>query len=246
MRLQIALACVAGLAFSASAQIRTNNAGLNGGGVPPPGNDATLWDQSAFDGGLAAIVDQDFGDFPSFSTFMVDDFTTGGQAWNVDSVTTYFTNGTGLWAGNVTQAKLQVYSKSGNLPSNGDVPPEYKVNVTVSDGGGYLIVNADTSGIAELQGINGDFWIGLTPTADFGVFGQEFHLQMLPGFHGDIAAVRNPGGGFGIGTNWVGIDALGNGRSEMAFRLDGTVVPAPGAFALLGLGGLAAARRRRA
>lgn len=246
MRLtSVSLIVIAGLAASAGAQnIKLNSAGL-GGITPPPGNDSALWDQSGFDGNLAATVDQNFNDFPSFSTFQVDDFTTGGQTWNVSKITTYYTkrDGIGFWNNSINQGSVQVYSKSGSLPLNGDVAPEYSVPITLTDGGGYWIATADTSGIAELQGINGDYWVGLTPTAAFGQYGQEFHLQ-LQNFYGENAAIRNPGGGFGLGANWVSNTAIGG--FEMAYKLEGDVVPAPGAFALLGLGGLAAGRRRRA
>ncbi len=233
----------AGIASGASAQ--TFRTSVPGPGIHAPGADAVaLWDQSGFDPYLNATVDQEFGDYGSYSTFAVDDFTTGGQSWNVSSVTTYFTDINGGWNANITTGKLQVFSKSGALPSNGgDIAPEYKVAVTLTDGGGYWIVNADTSGIAELQGINGDYWIGLTPTADFGKFGQEFHLN-LDGFYGENAAIRNPGGSFGFGTDWASNTVIGG--LETAYKLEGDVVPAPGAFALLGLGGLAAGRRRRA
>jgi MYXO-CTERM domain-containing protein len=247
MRL-IALACVAGLAASANAQnILSSNVGLGGGGNGGynGGNDSpALWDQSGFDVNLGAPVDQEFGDFASFSTYDVDDFTTGGQIWNVDTVHTYFTKGFGGWNNSITQGSLSLFSKSGSLPGAGDVPPEYKVAITLIDGGNYWEVVADTSGIAELQGINGDFWIGLTPRADFGVYGQEFHAQ-VGAVVGDQSAFRNPGGGFGLGTGWMGCDVLTGARQDMGFKLDGTVVPAPGAAALLGLGGLLAGRRRR-
>lgn len=249
MRLtSVSLIVIAGLAASAGAQnIRYNNVGMGGynGGNNPGGDSPSLWDQSGYNLSLGAPVDQDFGDFPSFSTYDVDDFTTGGQTWNVDTVHTYFTKGFGAWNNSITTGKLSVFSKSGSLPGAGDVPPEYKVPITLIDGGDHWEAVADTSGIAELQGINGNYWIGLTPVADFGVYFQEFHAQ-VGSITGDESAFRNPGGGFGLGTGWTGIDVLTGARQDMAFKLDGSVVPAPGALALLGLGGLAAGRRRRA
>lgn len=237
------LIAVVGLAASANAGPVTS-VSAQGGFNNLPGNDAALWDQSGYDPALNATVDQEFGDFPTYSTYAVDDFTTGGQAWNVTQVTTYFTNINGGWNKNITAGKLQVYKKAGALPNNAtDIAPEYKVTIALSqDGNGNWMAVADTSGIAELQGINGDYWIGLTPSADFGAFGQEFHLQ-LSKFYGENAAIRNPGGAFGFGKDWASNTVIGG--EEMAFLLEGSVVPAPGAAALLGLGGLMAARRRR-
>jgi MYXO-CTERM domain-containing protein len=207
------------------------------------GGDAVLWDQVG--PAINNVVDQDFSDFPSFSTFLVDDFSTGGQIWNVTSVSTFFTTVSGFWDPSITSGKLQFYPKGGSLPNDGsDIAPEYTVTVSLTNNGGAWQVTADTSGIGELQGINGDYWVGLTPSAAFGTYGQEFHLLQDPAF-GDQAALRNPGGGFGA-PNWTAAATLiGGGPYDMNFRLEGTVVPAPGAAALLGLGGLLAARRRR-
>lgn len=49
-------------------------------------------------------------------------------------------------------------------------------------------------------------------------------------------------GGYGT-TKWTSMSALGFGRGDSGMEV--RAVPAPGALALLGLGGLAAARRRR-
>jgi MYXO-CTERM domain-containing protein len=237
----VGVAAPAALAVNTPPHLRTHR-NMNGNPVIP-GGDAVLYDQT-INPIVNNFVDQEFGDFPSFSAYLVDDFKTGGQTWNVTSVSTYFT-GYGSWGG-ITTGKLQVYTKSGNIPSNGsDIAPEYTVPVVVSNVGGSWEVKADTSGIAELQGINGDYWVGLTPVADFGKFGQNFHLlQDLA--NGDQTAGRNPGGAFGF-PNWTHPgDVIGGGPYDMSFRLDGDVVPAPGAAALLGLGGLVAGRRRRA
>ena len=216
------LACVAGIAASAGAQNDHPVASAMPGNIVPPQTDAeALWDQSAFDNSLPATVDQEFGgNFPTYDAYAVEDFTTGDAAWNVTSISTYFTVGFGRWSTDIIEGRLQVYSKDGSLPSAGDVPPEYKIGVRLTDGGGYWIVSADTSDIAELQGIHGDYWIGLTPVADFEVYGQEYHLNM-PAFYGEYAAVRNPGGAFGLGTEWFSNTVIGG--TENAFKLEGEI-----------------------
>lgn len=208
-------------------------------------NRSVLWDQ-AFVDSTFAVVDQQFGDFPTFSTYLVDDFSTGGQTWNVSSVDTFFTNVNGGWNPAITAGSLNFYAKSGSLPGAGDAAPEYTVPVTMTNLGGYWKVTGDTTGVAELQGINGDFWVGLTPQADFGRFGQEFHVGFA-GAVGDNAAMRNPGGGFGFGsgTGWQRDIIGGSNMAEMAFVVNGEVVPAPASLALVGLAGLATGRRRR-
>ncbi len=207
---------------------------------------AVLWNQAISDGS-ASLVDQDFSDFPSFSTYMVDDFSTGGQTWNVSSVDTFFTVGFGRWDPSITSASLNFYAKTGSMPGAGDSAPEYTVPVTLTNLGSFWQVTGDTTGVAELQGINGDFWIGLSPQAAFGTYGQEFHVGFV-GNVGDNAAMRNPGGGFGFagGTGWQrDIVGVNGAMTEMAFVVNGEVVPAPASMALLGLAGLATGRRRR-
>jgi len=220
----LVLTCIAGLATAANAQDHPI-AGAIGPNVAPPMTDAeALWDQSAFDANLVAVIDTQFPDFASYSTYMVDDFGTDGAAWNVESVSTYFTQGFGAWdPSQILTGTLQVYPKSGSLPNDAnDTVPEYDVAIRVTDGGGYWIVSAETSEVAELQGINGEYWIGLTPIVNFGAMGQEFHLQ-LASFHGDQAAARNPGQAFGFGPNWFGVSTFGFGNSEMGFKLEGSI-----------------------
>jgi hypothetical protein len=220
----LVLTCIAGLATAANAQNHPV-AGAIGPYVAPPMTDAeSLWDQSAFDANLVAVIDTEFPDFASYSTYMVDDFGTDGATWNVESVSAYFTQGFGVWdPAQLLTGKLQVYPKAGSLPNDAnDIAPEYDVAIRITDGGGYWIVSAETSEIAELQGINGEYWIGLTPIVTFGTFGQEFHLQ-LASFHGDQAACRNPGQIFGFGPNWFPVSNFGFGSSEMGFKLEGTI-----------------------
>lgn len=180
-----------------------------------------LWDQSAIDG-TNAFVDQVFTDLGQYSSFIVNDVSTGCAAWNVTQVTTYFTKGIGAWSpATVTTANLQVYPKTGALPAAGELPPEYTVPINLVDLGTNWAAVADTSGIAELQGISGDFWIGLTPITAFGVNGQEFHETTVPTV-GDVSAWRNPGGGFGLGTAWNPLSLLGT-PPEATILLEGFV-----------------------
>lgn len=206
---------------------------------------ATLWDQSFTN--FIGTVDQDFPDFATYSTVEVDDFSTGGQSWNVDTVVTYFTYGFGFWPGSTT-AQLSLYKKTGSMPGAGDHMGNLgSVPATIYNLGNALAVVADTSGVGALQGINGDYWIGLTPTVAFGSYGQEFHLLSGNATIMDGARNRNEGGSFGVGTDWVDGPGLFGGlpNTDHCFTLGGDVVPAPSAAALLALGGIFAGRRRR-
>jgi hypothetical protein len=208
-------------------------------------NAAVLWDQSNFDQNINAFVDQDFGDFPTYSSFMAMDVLTDAGGWEVDSVTTYYTFANGNWSDAISQGVLTIIEKTGALPPDSYDPQVDGMVVPVQTtlAGDHWEVTA--SGLATILDGSKEYWIGLTPTADFGVFGQEFHLAAP--IVGEDTAWRNPGGGFALGTQWQTTAPLGTdwiGLYDGAFLVQGTVIPAPGALALLGLAGLAGRRRR--
>ena len=220
-----------------------NTGGTFSGSATLNNNRAILWDQSTT--AFANAVDQDFPDFPTYSTGMVDDFSTGGNTWNVNTVVTYYTFGSGIWPASCT-AQLSLFSKSGGSPTGADsVGNLGSVSATIVNLGSALAIVANTSGVGALQGINGDYWIGLTPSLAFGTYFQEFHLTSALADNGDGAYLRNAGGGFGIGTGWTDQGIFSADSGDMLFTLDGDVVPAPSAAALLALGGVFAGRRRR-
>lgn len=209
-----------------------------------------LWDQSITSGN--ATVDQNFPDFPDYSSGMVDDFSTVAQAWNITKVTTYYTRGVGNWSDGVAQAELSLFSKVGSIPGEPDLVGNLglvDVSLASSLDGQAWAVTADTSSIAALQNISGEFWIGLTPVAPFGSFGQEFHLLSALPTVGGGSAIRNMGGAFGFGTGWTDAGSLDlQPGADMLFTLEGEVIPSPGATAVLagclaGFGGRKRTRR---
>lgn len=208
-----------------------------------------LWDQSIASGN--ATVDQNFPDFPDYSSGMVDDFSTGAQAWNISKVTTYYTRGVGNWSDGVAQAELSLFTKAGSIPGELDLVGNLglvDVSLASSLDGQAWAVTADTSSIAALQNISGEFWIGLTPVAAFGSFGQEFHLLSALPTVGGGSAIRNAGGAFGFGTGWTDAGSLDlQPGADMLFTLEGQIVPGPGAAAFLAgcLASLGGRRRKR-
>jgi uncharacterized protein (TIGR03382 family) len=193
--------------------------------------------------GAADFVDQEFSDFPTYSTYLVGDVTFAAGT-TINSITIYTTSGFGNW-GAITQARVNIFAKTGSLPGAGDNPAAGTlVAASWSDiGGGVGALVASGLNIP----VSGANWVGLTAVGAFGAVGQEFHLNGVTS-SGDVDAYRNPGGSFGLpaGTNWGPMTDNNPDYRDISMTIEGEIIPAPGAIALLGLAGLASRRRRRA
>ncbi|MDY7108262.1 MAG: MYXO-CTERM sorting domain-containing protein [Planctomycetota bacterium] len=203
-----------------------------------------LWDQSNYSTDPNALVDQEFGDFPTYSSYMVTDVVADTD-WVIQSVSVYFTSNNGNWGQFLSQARLNIFDwVPGTLPLAADDPT---AGAVVSVG---AVEQGDSTWKITASGLNvnldaGNYWIGLTPIVNFADGGQEFH-RPAPIIN-DNNAWRNPGGAFGYGTDWIYahiVDGTGEWENqwEASILIEG--VPAPGALALLGLAGLLGRRRR--
>lgn len=195
--------------------------------------------------GSGTGVNQEFGDFPQYSTYLVADMTIpdlGGGGVTLTSVSAFFTvsDPVGNWDG-ISFARLHIFAGAGGLPGGADDPTLSLLVAITYD------VN---TGLVTTVGLNvnvlaGDYWIGLTPAGDFGVFGQQFHIGGV-NVNGNPDAYRNPGGAFDLpdGTDWGAIQSWAK-MTDINLLVEGVAIPAPGALALLGLAGLVTRRRRR-
>lgn len=194
-----------------------------------------------------ANASQDFE--PSFDRFdvaMIDDFTTT-QAYTITNVEGVFTGfggptGTGTNYNNILGWRVEFYSSPAAAAASltGDVASttvgtwQSIVNPYTASPRSAL-VNLDVSG-ANINLGAGTYWMAIIPMMNFTPdFQIGVNTSLIPG--GANTHQANPGGGFAIPGN------LANRNADSAYRI--TAVPTPGALALLGLGGLAAARRRR-
>ncbi|MBT8484497.1 MAG: hypothetical protein HKO59_10785 [Phycisphaerales bacterium] len=84
----------------------------------------------------------------------------------------------------------------------------------------------------------GDYHVGISPRNDFGVNGQTGLRRTVGIGDGTGGYQANPSGAFGFT-----LQAIAAGE-DYAYRV--IAIPAPGAFALLGLAGVVSRRRRRA
>ncbi len=203
-----------------------------------------VWD-SPVDPNASAFVDQEFADFPDFSTYIVAHVSFDRDTF-IHEITTYFTNTQGLWPVGDVGATLNIIAQGAGLPDNLHDPSGgadgVAVAATMAVGANGFELTHDAAGGITLAA--GDYWIGLTPQLDFAGFGQEFHQGTAEWLKN--SAARNPGGGFGVGTDWFDAGLVFGGIDWGAsITITGKNVPTPGALALLGLAGLLTTRRRR-
>jgi MYXO-CTERM domain-containing protein len=131
---------------------------------------------------------------------------------------------------------------------------DFEITLTASDGSSYEFMNDNQNGGSstnyDLGQVAGDGTLANVATYVFVASGGGSWDPGATGFAGAGTYNANafPAGGFAAGT-WnilVNDDAGGDISSVGNFTMNYTAVPAPGALALLGLGGLAVTRRRRA
>ena len=156
-----------------------------------------VWD-SPVDPNITAFVDQQFPDFPDFSTYLVGHVHFDRDT-EIHDIKTYFTNANNAWPQGVLNGVLNIIPQDGLPPNDYDPSSDgVSLTATMAPGANGLEFTASLGGGTTLTA--GAYWIGLTPDIDFGVFGQEFH-QGTADFEKNTAG-RNPGGGFGVGTDW--------------------------------------------
>jgi uncharacterized protein (TIGR03382 family) len=208
-------------------------------------NAAVLWDQSALDTGQTSVglLNTVSPGFNGMVIFDVNDVTVPAGGWTIQSISSYFTtfNSAG------TSAVLNVFPKSGNLPLATDNPKASPIGsgTTVAVSSNEFVFNSQ--GIREYtaSGLNivlapGEYWIGLTPVQPTGPFGADNQWSTT-----SPMGVGSAGRSDDFGPNWFNYGGLAGAASTLdgAMKIQG--IPAPGAMALLGLGGLVAGRRRR-
>lgn len=182
----------------------------------------------SLEGGIASQV---FGSpFEGYSCSALDDFTIT-DAYDLTALTVYGENGAGSGDDDIAVTV--------RFLATPDLGAATIASATGIQSGGVLTF--DLTGVTLAAGT---YWIAAQLERDFDLGGQ-WYWRTSTTMNGAQAMWQNPGGSFGYGTGPIGIDALGQSAWDMAFTLEGTVVPAPGAVALLGSAALVGRRRRR-
>lgn len=205
-----------------------------------------LWDQQPDDPfSSGAVVNQEVPDLTEFSTYQVNDATFSTDVL-VASVSLYFTDNTGTWPAFVTDGVLNIFDGNGLQPTDdpttgGDFGVA-NVNLDVfSIGNGILVLQATNLNI-QLEA--GTYWFGLTPLVESS-FPQEFSINAEGPTVGQESMYRNPGGAFGLGTDWAPSGQLFDGFRDVSFTVAGEIVPEPNSAFVILLFGLGVACRRR-
>ncbi len=180
--------------------------------------------------GTTGRVAQDFTDFPAFSTAQLDDFTLSGE-YNLGALTIF-----GLDRGDAS-FNVGAFAEIHTAP---DLTSPILATATGSQVGADLQLNFGGATLGP-----GTYWLAAYVARPFAGGGQWYWLASSQAVAGSESFFHNPGGGFGAGGAPVPGSAVFDAPADMAFVLEGTATPAPGALALLGLGGLVAGRRRR-
>ncbi len=241
-----AVACLAG---SAMAGIAGGSLWNNGPLVTNPGAGAGGADVSAISPGQSGYG----GNFNQPSFARADDFTVSGGGWNITSMTFfgYQTNGgipstiTGLfariWSGDPSAGGTVVWGDmTTNILSSTDWTGIYRTSATAFDNTQRPIMNIVADGLDINLG-NGSYWV------EFAATGSAASGPWVPLVSSPVEAVIGNSLLYTVSSaTWSTATDGGNGLGyELPFLIDGTVVPAPAAIAMLGLAGLAGSRRRR-
>ncbi|NJD60487.1 MAG: hypothetical protein FIA98_13925, partial [Anaerolineae bacterium] len=197
--------------------------------------DAVLWDQPLSTVNQNSYVDQEFPDYPTFSSFLADDFVNE-EAW---SISTIFVPGDG-WNGfttlmNATALTWQIFADNNGIPAGnpyGGNPPVWTLTLLPSSP--QVVISNGSSGYPSNTTLNlaspvvlppGRYWLVFYPTMNFTGSGQ-YGRQPADSTNGYIGQFINPGGGFGNGTAWQSWTIVTAPSTDIAFRLEGEIAEA--------------------
>lgn len=191
-----------------------------------------LWHQPLSGVNQAGYVDQEFSDYPAYSSYLADDFTNT-VPW---AITALFSPGD-LWNGgtsllNASALNWHIYADNGSGLPDGDPsgtgnPPFWSITVTpgdarvtVTNGSRGLPSDARIDLAAPVNLPPGTWWLLFYPTMEFSSGGQ-YGRQVADTSNGAQALFINPGGGFGYGNSWQPLSVIGPTQHDLAFTIEG-------------------------
>lgn len=252
------VALLSGAAAGQSSDIFSGGSSASAGGryqgpVYTGGSDALLWDNGPVTdvvGPPALSVITAPGSLfgagaqgGATNNSVADNFTVGGPGWNVNQLTFFMYQTGAASTFTFTGVNYQIVSNNADpiswtsaVPGNGGLVG-YRVT-------GTTLTNTDRAIFAltvpvALSLTPGNYFLRWQATGSLA--SGPWQPPVVPTVAGGNSTQSLAGGVY----NPL-LDAGSAVNVELPFRIDGEIVPAPGTFALLGLGGLLAARRRRA
>jgi len=184
----------------------------------PQAPQVVLYDQYN-NAGPNATRSTTFTDLPTFSIDLADDFVVpAGQTWNVQSIDADGTYAFG--PGPAIDWNVFIYTDSGGLPGTQIFSATHQPVVVV---GTTFTVNLPVAAVLSA----GTYWVEIQANMTFTPQGEwEWTDRMLQSNSG--AALRNPGGDVGCGTDWIRktscVESL---DPDQVFRLNGTMGGGP-------------------
>jgi len=180
----------------------------------PQAPQVVLYDQYN-NGGPNATRSTAFSDLPSFSTDLADDFVVpAGQTWNVQSIDADGTYNFG--PGPATDWNVFIYTDNASIPGTQIFSATNQPVVVV---GTTFTVNLPAAAVLSA----GTYWIEIQANMTFDPQGEwDWTDRMLQSNSG--AAIRNPGGDVGCGTDWIRkIFCVESMDPDQVYRLNGTI-----------------------
>ena len=191
------------------------------------------------DSGFSNIFNRDLG----LDRRIADDFIlVGGPGWLVNNVEMNYLWNT-IGSGGATDFLIQFFADDANGGPGTVISEQVSSEFTETLTGNILfnrpevIFSIDIAPVTLAADTN--YWISIQPNGVENGFQLSSHSPFV---NGDEAYVFYRDAGH---TDWVSTGDFFDEPSDMSFRLNGEVVPAPGGLALLGFASLVGVRRRR-
>ena len=193
----------------------------------------SLWNQSLSQINQTTVIDQEFPDLPTMSSYLADDFYVHTQ-WKVNYI---FVPGNGFHGFstlfNASALTFLIYEDNGGKPAGdpegGGAPPIWALTLPPTDP--HIVILPGSGGMPSNTLLKlpdpvtlpqGRYWMIYYPTMLRTPYGQ-FGRQSADTPYGIAGQLINPAGGWGWGTSWFDWrNVTGYTQPDIAFRLGGT------------------------